>query len=56
MNNLISQMQSHLELIKHKIDDLEYWSARELMDVLGYKSWAKFKDVISKSNDSLPNK
>lgn len=42
-------MQSHLELIKHKIDDLEYWSARELMDVLGYKSWAKFKDVISKA-------
>ena len=42
-------MQSHLESIKHKVDDLEYWSARELMEVLGYKSWAKFKAVISKA-------
>lgn len=39
------------ESIKH-IDDngVEYWSARELMSVLGYVKWQKFNNVI---NDSI---
>ncbi len=45
-------MQSHLESIKHKIDDLEYWSARELMEVLGYSKWERFREVISKAKTS----
>ncbi len=31
----------------------EYWSARELMHMLGYESWRNFEKVITKANQSL---
>ena len=44
---------SMFEDIKH-IDEegLEYWSARELQKVLGYKEWRKFNNIISKAKTS----
>ena len=44
---------SIFEDIKH-IDEegLEYWSARELQKVLGYKEWRKFNNIIGKAKTS----
>ena len=42
--------------IRHVADDgREYWSARDLMPVLEYQSWAKFKSVIGKAMDACQN-
>src|SRR3989339_139034 len=40
-----------------KIDEngIEYWEARELMPLLGYKEWRKFEGVIKKAKDSCQN-
>lgn len=33
----------------------EYWSARELMPLLGYKEWRKFEGVIEKAKETCKN-
>src|SRR5262245_32348051 len=41
---------STFEAIKHTADDFgEYWSGRELMEVLEYSTWQKFSAVIKKA-------
>ena len=52
MNKLVVNLNTNLESIKKVQDDLEYWSARELMPLLGYKEWRKFEGVINKSLDA----
>lgn len=44
------------EDIKH-IDEkgIEYWCARELQEILDYKEWRKFKNVIKKAIDACEN-
>ncbi len=42
----------HLESIKKTIDNFEYWSARELHPLLGYKEWRKFSDAIIRAKNS----
>jgi len=42
--------------IKHFTDEgNEFWYARELVSVLDYKSWDKFKNVIEKAKESCKN-
>lgn len=42
--------------IKHiDLDGNEYWSARELQRVLGYKRWDKFNNVINDAKTSCKN-
>ena len=52
--SLINITEENFESIKH-IDEneFEYWFARELQKVLGYKEWRKFEGVIKKSKRSL---
>jgi len=40
-----------------KLDEngVEYWTARELMGVLGYSTWRRFEDVINKAQLSCVN-
>ncbi len=50
MNNIESINESLFESIKHINEyEQEYWSARELQPVLGYKQWRRFTDVINKA-------
>ena len=44
------------ENIKH-VDELgfEYWEARELQKILGYKEWRKFENVVIKAKKSCEN-
>ncbi len=51
MSNEIKEYQEKIfEDIKH-IDDkgYEYWEARELQQILGYKEWRYFSAVIEKA-------
>jgi DNA-damage-inducible protein D len=44
---------SSFEAIRHSDEDgQEFWSARELMVVLDYHTWLKFKPVIKKAQES----
>lgn len=49
MNNIISTQTSNFESIKTIKNDSEFWSARELMKVLGYVEWRKFESNIDKA-------
>lgn len=52
MNKLVVNLNTNLESIKKVQDDLEYWSARELMPLLGYSKWQTFSDVLKKATDA----
>ena len=52
MDNVLIKIQSDLDSIKKIDKDLEYWSARELMPMLGYNKWQTFKEVIDKAKDA----
>lgn len=43
---------TRLESIKKMMGDLEYWSARELYPLLGYKEWRKFSDAIERAKQA----
>lgn len=36
-------------------DEIECWSARELMEILGYSKWQNFEKIIDKAKQSLEN-
>ena len=52
----INNANKSFEDIKH-IDEngIEYWNARELQNVLNYKEWRKFENVINKAKESCKN-
>ncbi|MBP3920242.1 MAG: hypothetical protein J6D28_01625 [Bacilli bacterium] len=56
MNEIKEYTEKLFEDIKH-IDEFgnEYWCARELQKVLGYKEWRKFERIISKAKLSCKN-
>lgn len=46
--------QKTFEDIKHITeDDVEYWLARELQEILGYSKWGNFLNVIEKAKQSV---
>jgi len=45
----LARIQENLESIKQMEGDFEYWSARELMSVLGYSKWERFEGVVKKA-------
>ena len=53
MNEIKEYTEKMFEEIKH-IDknEIEYWEARELMEVLEYKEWRKFNKVIQKAMEA----
>ena len=56
MNEIKDYTEKMFENIKH-IDEngKEYWSARELQNVLQYKEWRKFEGVINKAKKACEN-
>ena len=47
---------SPFEAIRHESEDgQEYWSARELMVLLGYRSWQRFTDVVERATEACEN-
>jgi DNA-damage-inducible protein D len=55
MEKVLTQMQESLELIKKLSNDqemMEFWSARDLMPVLGYSTWRMFSEAISRAKEA----
>jgi hypothetical protein len=47
--NQITSQQQTFEQIKHTENSMEFWHARELMPLLGYKYWQDFDKLIQKT-------
>src|SRR3989339_818564 len=52
MDKALIQIQESLELIKKMNNNLEYWSARDLMPFLGYSTWRQFSEAIERAKES----
>ncbi|SRR5258708_1775125 len=48
----IDDVQMSWDLIKQSVDDFEYWSARDLMETLGYSTWESFKTAINRAQEA----
>jgi len=49
MDKTISKQKLNFEQIRHLENEYEYWLARELMPLLGYKNWRDFHNAIEKA-------
>jgi DNA-damage-inducible protein D len=49
---LIQQLFLQLEEAKYEKDGLEYWSARDFQEILGYTKWDNFFKVITKAREA----
>ena len=53
----IQPLQPDFEQIKKRAENgKEYWSARELITVLGYSTWQKFNRVLNKALQVAQNR
>ncbi len=51
----IEDLYKKFESICFIENDLEYWSARELQELLGYAEWRNFLKVVDKAKVSCTN-
>ncbi len=52
MDKALIQIYNDLESIKNINNDFEFWSARDLMKILGYSTWAKFQEAIKRAENA----
>jgi len=52
MPDELTQLERKLDLIKRTAEEVEYWSARDLMSQLGYSSWENFKTALNRAQES----
>ena len=55
MDKALTQIQHSLESIKKVTQDespMEFWSARDLMPMLGYSTWAKFIEAVERAKNA----
>jgi len=55
MDKALMKIQQNLESIKRTSNDqeaMEFWSARDLMPILGYVKWQKFMEVIERAKEA----
>lgn len=52
MDKALIQIQENLDNIKYGEEETEFWSARDLMQILGYSTWQKFSEAIDRAKES----
>lgn len=52
---IISQYKETFDGIMHTESGVEFWMARELQNVLGYKTWENFADAIERAQTACVN-
>ncbi|MEI6316392.1 MAG: DNA damage-inducible protein D [bacterium] len=55
MDKNLTQIHDNLESIKRVTQDqnpIEFWSARDLMPLLGYSTWSKFNESINRAKEA----
>lgn len=50
-----NELFQKLEAIRKEIENIEYWSARDLQEIFSYKEWRNFEKVIQKAIISTEN-
>jgi DNA-damage-inducible protein D len=50
-----NQLFEKLESIRKEIENVEYWSARDLQELFSYKEWRNFEKIIKKAVISVEN-
>lgn len=50
--NTITKLNKRFEEYAYEQDGVEYWSARELQELLGYADWRNFVNAINKAKES----
>ena len=52
--NRIVAIKQEFDAVIHKVEDIdvEFWFARELMQLLGYERWENFDKVIQRAMES----
>ena len=53
MNKIIKNNLSNFEKIRHSDENGDFWYARELQGVLGYRNWRNFEQAIKKAKVSF---
>ena len=51
----ITKLTKNFEEHAHKENDVEFWYARDLQNLLGYSKWENFVKVIEKAKISCKN-
>lgn len=52
---VILELFGKFEQARYELNGIEYWSARELQDILGYSKWVNFLNVIEKAKVACKN-
>lgn len=52
---VITELHQTFEHVAHEEDGVEYWLARDLQVLLGYKEWRNFSNVIDKAKIACEN-
>ena len=52
---LIEELFHRLEQSRYLIDNVECWSARDLMEIFGYAEWRNFSKVVDKAKKACEN-
>ncbi len=54
MEEEFKKLSKELEKIKYvNISDQDYWDAKELMSIFGYKNWEEFLKIINRSYKTI---
>jgi DNA-damage-inducible protein D len=53
--NQLTKLTKSFEDYSYKKDNVEFWYARELQQLLGYAKWENFVKVIEKAKESCKN-
>ena len=56
-SKIIKKLKSEFDLLTQTVEDtgVEFWYARDLQEILGYKEWRNFLKVIIKAKESALN-
>ena len=52
---MIQRLTKNFEDYVYEFENIEYWFARDMQILLGYKSWQKFQNVIERGKQSCAN-
>lgn len=52
---IIQKLHKNFEDYSQEVDGVEFWFARDLQSLLGYKEWRNFSKVVEKAQDSCEN-
>lgn len=55
MNDIQTNSQAPFDAIKREDEHGEYWTARDLMPILGYTRWERTNDVIDRATVAIKN-